>query len=522
MVSKFLSLLFLGSFCISASTYSLSSFDPQCGTVAGYNCRGAFQAAFAALSSAGGGTLQLPAATLFVDFPDVSNNQTWGVTLTQSKLIVVPPNTSIVGSTNPDGTPATTIQWSISSIPIFIFDKASNSSMSNIHGVFVGVQPAYYPYGDVVLLKALGYNPTFPHLNQMSGSNAEMSALIYQFDSDNCSFNNFVVESANKDNGHIISFVFNIKGKGVVSTNGGGLTDLASGNSITNITLRDILFGLLVSGQANMTMTGISSDWRGSVTGIAPGHLIYVTAQNVFDANANITSVVNSTNMLIEGVTEGPDTYSNVVAGGTLAIKGVNGGTINNFTSSHPEGLIQTIYADQNLTFSNMTWTSNYDLCGNVPSNCATPAIYSTASAAPYLPLQNLTFQNISITSSITPTNIVLMGDNLQVQGVSITTPPTFLPNQTATNGILNIKGVNGGTVTGYSYYPVVSSYSKTTYYNKPFVGWGQCTNISANLVTNWPSAVTMPAANAQIFATGFQNTAANANNSAVETIVTY
>jgi hypothetical protein len=33
---------------------------------------------------------------------------------------------------------------------------------------------------------------------------------------------------------------------------------------------------------------------------------------------------------------------------------------------------------------------------------------------------------------------------------------------------------------------------------------------------------VTMPATNAQIFATGFQNTATNANNTAVEQIVTY
>jgi hypothetical protein len=523
MLSKAFVLAFL-SICplFASSTYTLSSFDPQCGTVAGYNCRPAFQAAFAALSSAGGGSLQLPAANLFIDFPDVSNNQTWGVPLVRSKLLIVPPNTAIIGATTPDGAPATTIQWAITSIPIFIFTKANHSSMANIHAVFVGSQPTYYPYGDVYLLKALDYNPSFPHWNQMSGGNMELFSFIYEFDSDACTYTNVVAESATKDNLHVMNLLFNLKGKGVISSNGGGLTDLSSGNVISHVMVHDSLGAILVSGQAGLTITDISSDWRGSLSGTAPGHLIYTTIQNVFDAASNIVQGINSTNLLIEDVDEGPNTYSNIVAGGTLAVKGVTAGVINNVTSSHPEGLIQTIYATQNVLFSNMTWSSNYDLCGNVPSNCITPVIYSTASSAPYLPIKNLTFQNITIRSSVTPTNVVLMGDNVQVQGLSMQVPPTFLPNQTATNSVLNIKGSNGGLVTNYFYTPVLASYDPSGKYNTPFTGWGTCTNVTAHVTVNWPSSIPTPSPTAQIVAVGFQNASATYNNSVTESIVTY
>jgi hypothetical protein len=506
----------------ASTTHTLSSFDPQCGTVAGYNCRPAFQAAFAALSSAGGGTLQLPAANLFIDFPDVSNDQTWGVPLVRSKLLVVPSNTAIVGATTPDGAPATTIQWAITSVPIFLFNKSDNSSLSNIHAVFVGSQPTYYPYGDVYLLKALGYAPTFPHWNQMSGGNMELFAFIYEFDSDGCSYSNVFAESATKDNLHVMNLLVNLKGKGVISSNGGGLADLSSGNIISNVTVRDSLGAILVSGQAGLTITDVSSDWRGSLTNTAPGHLIYITIQNIFDSASNVVQGVNSTDLVIENIEEGPNTYSNIVSGGTLAVKGVSGGVINNIVSSHPEGLIQTIYATQNVLFSNMTWTSDYDLCGNVPSNCITPVIYSTASSAPYQPIKNLTFQNVVIKSSITPTNVVLMGDNLQVQGLSMQVPPLFLPNQTATNSVLNVKGSNGGLIMDYSYSPVLASYDPAGKYNTAFMGWGTCTNVTAHVTVNWPSRLPTPSATAKVLAAGFQFQSATSNDAVTETLVTY
>ena len=134
--------------------------------------------------------------------------------------------------------------------------------------------------------------------------------------------------------------------------------------------------------------------------------------------NAQLVKLLLSTNMTVQNITEGPDTYSNASAGGTLAIKFLNGALINNVVSQHPEGLIQTIYVDQNVTFSNMTWTSNYALCANVPANCSTPAIYTDPGTAALPPTKNLTFKNISLTSSAPPTNVVLMGDNLQVNGL--------------------------------------------------------------------------------------------------------
>ena len=504
---------------LASTNVTLASFDAKCGTVANYNCRGAFQAAFAALSSAGGGTLQIPATTLFVDFPDVSNDQTWGLPLTQNKLLVVPPNTAIVGQTQWDGSPGTTIKWSISSIPIFIFNKSDHSSISNIHAVFLGKRPTYYPYGDIYLLQALGYTPTYPHWNQMSGSNSELSAFIYEFDSNNCAYDNLFVESAIKDNAHTINLAINLKGNGVVTANGGGLSDLSSGNSVTNLNIRDSQGGMLISGQSYLNVNGVTSDWRGSLAGTAPGHLIYVTTQMVWHVQGT-REVVNSSNILLENITEGPNTYSNAVAGGTLAVKGVNGGVINNVNSRHPEGLIQTIYASQNVLFSNMTWTSDYDLCGKVPTNCGTPTIYSTASAAPFLPIKNLTFQNVTLGSSITPRLVILMGDNIQIHGMSIQVPPTFLANQAQSNGVLSIKGSNGGSITDYSYTPVLSSYDSKQPYNKPFVGWGLCTNVSANITVNWPSNLPMPGPHSQILSVGYQNSSPNANNTAIETVL--
>lgn len=498
-------------------TFNIQELDPNCGQ-AGYNCRAAFQNAFGLFAQAGGGTLTLPAGTFLVDFPELAENVSGAPWFTSSSLVAVPPNTLIQGDIAANGTLDSIIQYQITSVPVFVFSKASYSGMSNLHFNFIGVTPSQYPYGDIMLLSALGYATTYPHQNEISSSNGELSACAFVFDSDFTTFNNLIFDSANRDNNHVQGTSINLKGKGVILTGGGGLTTLAVGNQISNLQIYDFIGGLAVAGQNGVNITNISADRRGSTGSGAPGHLIYMTdTYQATDAGVAIASL-QSTNISIQNVSEGPDTYSNANAGGTLAIKSINGGLVNNIKSQHPEGLIQTLYEDQNITFSNMTWQSSYDLCANVPNNCITPVIYSATNASQFSPLQNLTFNNVSLTSTITPVSVMLIGNGITVNGMNIQTPPTYLPNQTVGSSILSVKGTTQAAVTNYTYTPLITSYSPAIPYNIPFMAWDPSSNVQAQVTINWPSSIPVPSAGAAIISSGFQD--ANSNNSVSTNIV--
>jgi hypothetical protein len=503
---------------IPSLTYTPQQFDPSCGQ-AGYNCQSAFQLAFATLAQAGGGTLQLPAGTFTINFPGVSANTTAGSTLTRKNLIVVSPNTTIQGTVAADGTSSSTIQWQNTSVPVFIFDRSSHSTMRNLHLQFTGTMASNYPYGDVALLTALGYNPTYPHYNQMSGNNGEMFSFAYVFDSDYCTFDHLLFDSATHDNAHMFSMAINIKGKGVVSTNGGGLTQLAEANRVTNVQVYDFYNGFLVAGQDNFLMQNIVTDRRGSTPNSSPGHVLYMTSTNLYDMNANLLQTYLSTNVSVQNIIEGPNTYSNASSGGTLAVKFVNGGKFTNVNSQHPEGLIQTIYVDQNVTFSNMTWKSSYPLCTNEPDNCVTPAIYSSPSPSNLPPTQNLTFQNITLVSTGSPTTVTLIGDNLVVNGLNITTSPAWLPGQTAMNSVLDVKSTSKATINGYTYTPVLTTYNASAQYDSPFTGWNPVSNTTAAVTINWPKAIAVPTSGS-IISSGFQSSGAGYNNQVTTSII--
>jgi hypothetical protein len=494
-------------------SYNLREFDPSCGQPA-HNCQRAFQFAFRTMARAGGGTLQLPAGTFLVDFPGVAQNVLGRVTISPQSLLVVPPNTTIEGHLAPNGTPDSIIEWRNTSIPTFVFAKANHSGLRNLHLRFTGVMTRMYPFGDIALLTALGYHPTFPHYNQMSGGNGEMFSFAYVFDSDHCTFDHLLFDSATQDNDHVFGMAINMKAKGVIETNGGGLTQLADSNRITDIQVYDFLNAFLIAGQNNFVMENIKADRRGSMPNTAPGHVLYTTGTLQFDTGAKITNMLLSTNTIVQNITEGPHTYSNVVAGGTLAIKFLNGARISNVTSQHPEGLIQTIYVDQNVTFSDLSWKSDYPLCANVPSNCSTPVIYSAPSPADAPPTKNLTFQNIRLVSTASPSTVVLIGDNLRVNGLQITTPPDFLPGQKATNAVLSVRNSNGAVVKGYVFTPLIHQYDPAGKYNTPFTGWNSSKNVSAEVSINWPSQIPIPDPKAAIVAAGYQDKSPQSNNS--------
>jgi hypothetical protein len=500
----------------STPTINIQQMDQNCGQP-GYNCRAAFQNAFSMLAQTGGGTLTLGGGKYFLDFPEIPQNVTSGPWFTSSSLIAVPPNTNIVGHLGGYNVPDTVIQWSNTSTPIFVFAKANNSSIRNIHASFIGTTPTSYPYGDLFLLTALGYNMATSHLSTMSAGTPEMFSFAYVFDSDNVTFNNLLFDSATRDNNHIFSYGINVKGKGVM-LNGGGLSSLANNNQIRNIQLYDFNTGLLVSGQNGLQISRISADRRGSILNIAPGHVLYTTGTPQYDSSGNLVASLQNTNLTAQNITEGPDIYNVSNAGGTLAIKYINGGTFDTVNSSHPAGLIQTLYTDNNITFSNMTWQSNYDICGNAPTNCGFPVIYSTVTTPQFYPIQNLTFTNISLSSTITPITVLLIGNGITVNGMNIQTPPTWVPGQAAPQAVLTLKGTNGASITNYTYTPLITSYNPKANYNAPFTGFSPTSNAQVQVTVDWPSSIPVPAPGSEIINSGFQDT--QSNNTVTATIV--
>ena len=498
--------------------YNIQEFDKDCGQP-GHNCQRAFQLAFQTLARNGGGILQLPAGRFPISFPGVPENTPGGVTLPPRNLIVVSPNTMIQGHVGADGKPDSVIEWRNTSIPVFVFVKANHSGMRNLHIQFTGTMAHAYPFGDIVLLKALGYHPMFPHLNQMSGNNGEMFSFAYVFDSDYCTFDHLLFDSATHDNEHTFSMAINLKGKGVVETTGGGLTQPAESNRITNVQVYDFYNGFLVAGQNHFLMQNITADRRGSAPNTAPGHVLYTTSTLQYDMAAHLVNSLFSTDTIIENITEGPDTYHDASAGGTLAIKFLNRAVISNVVSEHPDGLIQTIYVDQNVRFKDMRWTSHYPLCGKFPNACATPAIYSAGSPSNLPRTANLTFDNISIVSTASPTTVLLIGDNLRVNNLQITTPADFFPGQKATNAVLSVKDTNGAVIRDYVFTPVIDRYDPQKRYNSPFTGWNPSKNVSAQVTVKWPAGVPMPE-KAAILSGGYQDKSPESNNTLQSAVI--
>lgn len=489
------------------TSFSLSSFDATCGHP-GTNCRPAFQRAFKAIAAAGGGTLLLPAGTLPIDFPEIVNNTNSAPPLQQNSLLLVPPKTAIRGHRAADGTPDTFIEWSVTSIPLFVLFNSSFSSVEDIHFRFTGVTPSNYPYGDVSLLKALGLHPTYPHRNQMSGNNAEISSVLYLLGSEHCRLDHLVFDSKTRDNDHVLGFGIVAKGKNVhTEGGGGGLTGLAVGNEFTNISLYDYVMGMLISGQQDLRLQDISADRRGSTKAIAPGHLIYVTFQ--FDFNPGRETVnYPSKNIEIRNILDGPNTHGNVVSLGTLAIKNVEGGLIDHVVSHHPLGLLQTIVSDKNVTFHDMVWESDQRLCEQtpMPENCYTPVINSTAGDSMESLSAHLTFKDIKLKSTYEPINCMLIGDHILVDNMSIETPPAYRKGQTASTGVLSVKRADDVSITGFKYIPRLSAFSPAEHYNAPFACWNPCSNVRGNVEIQWPASVDTPPANHRVISPTFQD----------------
>jgi hypothetical protein len=494
---------------------NIKDFDSGCGQPQ-HNCRSAFQKAFEAAAKANGGTLRLPEGTFFVDFPEVSNDVKAGKPLQPGSLISVPPHVMVEGHVDTNGNPDTIIEWKITSIPVFLFASASYSGMNNLHLRFTGTLPANFPYGDIAVLRALRYTPTFPHQGQMSGGNYEMSTFALIFDSEHCDFENLVFDSATHDNQHAFGIGFNVKGKGVVVAGGaGGISAPADGNRFSGIKLFDFVMGFLIGAQENLEVDNVLGDRRGSTLNIAPGHVIYFTPSDRFSPEGKATLIM-SRNVRVTNVSEGPHTISNVHSLGTLAIKDIDGGTFEHISSQHPVGLIQTFVAVKNLVFNDLNWSTDAAICDEPADACGTPVINSLVSGPGEPPIENIRFTNIKLISKHDPISINVTGNMIAMDGITIETPPIFkkTPSQSAPGSIFGVKEASSVTIANFTYIPVLVSIDPGAKYNQPFACWGACTNVKVDVTVKWPKGVPLPPPGHHVVTSGIQFDKPGANNS--------
>jgi hypothetical protein len=507
LISAALSLF--GSDLLGAETViNIKDFDAACGKPQ-HNCHDAFQKAFAAAAKAGGGTVQLEAGTFYVDFPGLANDNQPGKALDAGSLLSVPPRVIVRGHTDGAGNSDSIIEWKITSIPVFVFAGASGSGMSNLHLRFTGTTPQSFPYGDVAMLRALGYKPTFQQANQMSGGNYEMFSFAFVFDSEHCVFENLLFDSATHDNQHVLGFGLNAKGKGVnVASGSGGLNGNADGNRFSSIKFYDYVMGMLVSGQENLVIENVVGDRRGSTAKIAPGHIVYFTGTSGFGANGRGLTTL-SRNVRVTSISEGPQTYSNAVSLGTLSIKFVNGGTFEHIHSQHPMGLIQSIVSSENLTFNDLVWSSDSAVCDQPESiqSCGVPVIESVMSKPEDPPTGNLKFSDIHLKSTRESITTNITGKGIVIDGLTIETPPMFRKTnyQQAPYGVLGLKNASDVTIRNFIYTPILTSLDSGAKYNQPLVCWGECANVKADVDIKWPAGIAQPGKGHPAITSGIQ-----------------
>ena len=97
-----------------------------------------------------------------------------------------------------------------------------------------------------------------------------------------------------------------------------------------------------------------------------------------------------------------------------------------------------------------------------------------------------------------------------------IEAPPVFrkTANQAAPYSALGIKEASDVTVRNFVYVPLLVSVDATARYNQPFVCWGSCVNVKADVKIRWPKNVALPTAGHPATKSGIQLDKPGSNNS--------
>jgi hypothetical protein len=462
------------------------------------NSRVPFQQALEKLRILGGGTLSIPNGDYYLDFPDIAsdvdprnpNNRVilLNKNLTIEKLILVPRGVVVQGALDKAGNPAARIHWSATSFPLIAFVNSDNSGVENLTFVFDGVQPQFFPWAQENFLEAVGYKCRW------LGGPYELSTVIYTIGSSNLRFTNLVFQSRRMpaDNEHTFAFGIVSKGKSPVPQpdsnslktltlgtriQGGGLSACASNNTFRSLRFREFVMGILATAQCGATFEDIQGNDRGSwfrsfdpshETGPQlkyigpPGHLIYLSFQNVYDlehsadAPAGVMvfhSTVRNTNVTLRNIREGPKTLSNVNSLGTLALKDMEGGLVQDVDSQHPAGLIQSMVDAHNVRLENLSWSSDHDICdlANSAANCGIPVITlepgptdSESQFSSGLQFKNITLRSVrrSIFFKISEEDSHLpLSRNITVDGLTIESP-LFAAKQESPVGVITVRAL--------------------------------------------------------------------------------
>jgi len=263
----------------------------------------------------------------------------------------------------------------------------------------------------------------------------------------------------------------------------------------------------------------IDGDWRGSSKPVAPGHLIYFAAANLFDPNAKVILTTENKDIIVRNITEGAETEpnSNIVSLGTLAVKGVQGGTFEHIVSKHPAGLIQSVYSVQHVTFEDMQWSSNQKVCDELDSAaCGTPVIYMLDTSNGQPPNEDITLRNISLKSTVEPIAVVLDGLRITVDKLTIETSPFFSKKQAnAASAALVVRNSDTINVRNYTYIPRLNSVDPKGTYNMPMSCFGSCSNVQSDFLIKWPKGIPVPTdPHHRLIAPSVQDKRPEANNS--------
>ena len=509
-----------------------------------FNNRQPFQTALKALANMqGGGTLSIPAGDYFVDYPDIANdidrrdpsnhNVFAEKKLTRDKLIFVPSNARIAGEVDSSGNLLTRIHWKVTSVPLFSFINASYSGITNVAFVFDGTQPHFFPWSSTDYFDAVGTKMG------AEGGPYNLSAVIYTSGSEHLKFDHLTFASSAKphDNGHTFAIGIISYGKdpdadyshvssrafAMLPMGGeipvGGPTACTTGNSYTNLNFADFVTGIAVSAQCNPVLENISGNYRGSwyrsfdplrekdekkITWIGPpGHLIYFPPGSVDVMRRTPTHpngervysrTVYSSNIAIRNITEGAETLSNYNSIGTLALKAINGGVVENVSSQHPRGLIQIMTDTHNLTLRNLTWTTSVNPCADpLQEYCNVPAIGLAPTGYPGVVSDfndHVTFNNVTLKSpqwaaifkiAAPPTGTPLSHD-IVVDGLTIECSPALHAGQTGPQGILTVQAKDC-KFTNVKYKPVLEgSQAASAPVNVPAEIWPHSNNVSIDL----------------------------------------
>jgi hypothetical protein len=397
------------------TTFNLLSFGAK-PSDRNLNSRHAFQLALAALERRGRGTLYIPRGEYYIGFPDIATDidprnplnahVLQEKRLTREKLIIVPANVLLRGDTDEAGNPVTRIHWKRTSSPVFAFVNSDESGMRNLAFVFDGVQPRFFPWSQEDFLAAVGVDARW------LGGPYEISTVIYTIGSARLRFENLSFSSGKSpaDNAHAFAFGIVSKGKTPIRPDrnavaslpiggkapGGGLSGCVTGNIYRSLKFSSFIMGILASGQCSPSFENISGNYRGSwfqsfdpahepggkIVNIGPpGHLIYLTFQTADDVVRTAAhpegerlfhSTTRSSDIIMRNITEGAETLANYNSLGTLALKNIDGGTVEHIESHHPAGLIQALVDVHNLKLQNLTWISERNLCSEPEStlNC--------------------------------------------------------------------------------------------------------------------------------------------------------